>query len=93
MKTFYKDPQSTVDYTFDWGDEYLGSDTIATSTWILPTGLTNESDSISSNNKRTTVWISGGSNNQRYTVTNRITTNVGFGRTVERSMIIHVMER
>lgn len=91
METFFKDPDSVLDYTVDWGENYLGSDTISTSTWVVPTGLTSTSDTISSNNRRTTIWLSGGLNNQRYKVVNRIVTNVG--RTVDRTIIIHVMER
>ena len=38
LKPFFtKAPGSTVDYTLDWDrDDWLGTDTIATSTWTVP---------------------------------------------------------
>ena len=85
---FLKDPQANLDYSVDW-TSWLGSDTIATSTWTVPTGLTKVSDSKTT--EIATVWLSGGTVGQEYTVTNHIKT--AAGRDDERSIIIQVQER
>ena len=87
---FAKDPQAVLDYTIDWTkwlDEV--SDTIATSTWTVPTGLTKVTESNTS--KLATVWLSGGTVGTNYTVTNRITT--AGGRTDDRSITTRGRER
>jgi hypothetical protein len=86
--TYTKDPNAVLDYVLDW-TKWLNGDTIATSTWIVPPGLT--LNSHTNTTTRSTAWISGGSAGQSYTVTNRITT-LG-GRTEDRSFIIAVAER
>jgi hypothetical protein len=86
--TFLKDPQALLDFSVDW-TSWLGSDTIATSTWTVPTGLTKVSDSKTT--EIATVWLSGGTVGQEYTVTNHIKT--AAGREDERSIIIQVQER
>lgn len=91
LKPFFtKDPASTLDYTVDWdGDDWLGTDTIATSTWTVPSGLTQAS---SSNTTTTaTVWLSGGVADQDYDVTNKIVT--AGGRTDERTIRVQVRQR
>ena len=88
MKLFRKDPSAILDYSIDWS-LWLNGDTIATSSWTVPTGLTKVSDT--KNDSSTTVWLSGGTLGQTYTVTNRITT--ANGRTDERSIIIKVEDR
>jgi len=88
LKQFTKDPQATLDYTIDWS-VWLGTDTIATSTWIFDAGITQVSASLSG--AQATVWVSGGSVGILYSVTNRITT--AAGRTDERSILIRVADR
>ena len=87
---FTKDPQAVLDYTIDW-TKWLDEvgDSIATSTWIVPTGLTKVTETNTT--KLATVWLSGGTVGENYTVTNRITT-VG-GRADDRSITIRVQER
>ncbi len=82
---YVKDPASVLDYTVDWAD-YLVSDTISTSTWTVPAGIT--LDSQSNTATTTTVWLSGGTHNTAYTATNKVTT--AGGRTVERSIWVKV---
>lgn len=85
---FTKDPNATLDYSIDWS-KWLADDTILSSAWTVPAGLTQ----VSASNTTTiaTVWLSGGTASQSYTVTNRITT--AGGRTDERSIIIRIEER
>ncbi|MBI2817967.1 MAG: hypothetical protein HYX72_13620 [Acidobacteria bacterium] len=85
---FTKDPDATLDYSIEWS-KWLAGDTIQTSQWTVPNGLTQASSSNTTT--KATVWLSGGTPGQLYTVTNRITT-VG-GRTDERSITIRVEER
>ena len=86
--TFTKDPNAVLDYTVDW-TRWLAGDQIATSDWLVPTGLAKMADSKTGSTA--TVWLSGGTAGQSYTVTNRITT--AAGRTEDRSFIVTVEER
>jgi hypothetical protein len=71
MTDFIKDPDAVLDYAVDWSS-WLGTDTIATSTWIVPTGLTKVSDTKTSTSA--IIELSGGVKGTTYRVTNRITT-------------------
>lgn len=87
---FRKNPGDVLDYTFDWS-AWLAptADTIATSAMsVSPTGLTITSPAASYTSTNATVWASGGTVPQSYTVTNTITT--AAGRTRARSIIIRV---
>ena len=83
-----KDPDAVLDYSVNWS-HWLDGDEIATSTWIVPDGLTQATDTFTKT--LATVWISGGTADVEYTVTNRITTVAG--RTDDRSMILVCRER
>lgn len=83
-----KDPGSTLDYQIDWS-QWLGSDTIASSTWTVPAGLT---DHASSNTTTETVqWLAGGTVGAVYQVVNQITT--AGGRIAERTIEIRMIDR
>lgn len=88
MDSFLKDPDSTIDYQVDWS-EWLAGDTISSSSWVVPSGLTNESATNSTTTA--TLWVSGGTKGSQYTVTNRIVT--AAGRTVDRSFKIKVVNK
>lgn len=80
---YIKDPDATLDYGFDWnrkqagaadGTGYLAAgETITSSTWIVPTGITQVS--ASNTTTTTTIWLSGGTVGQPYLITNRIVTS------------------
>ena len=70
-KIFEKDPLADLIFTRKW-NKWLGSDTIATSVWIVDSGITKVSDSKDSTS--TTIRLSGGTAGNNYTVTNKITT-------------------
>lgn len=81
-----------LDYGFDWdapGEEWLGSDAIATSTWEVDAGLTK--GATSNTTTTASVWLSGGTLGATYTVTNTITTT--GGRTGVRSFRIKIVAR
>ena len=86
-----KDPDSKVDYGFDWTNwlDTANTETISVTTWVLETGLTYVSDTLTGN--ITTVMISGGDVGFKYIITNRITTSAG--RIEDRSMYIQMKEK
>lgn len=83
-----KDPNDIKDYVLSWAT-YLGADTILTSTWIMPAGITKDSDSYTT--QATTIWLSGGTAGTNYLLTNRVTT--AAGRTLDQTIKITVLER
>jgi hypothetical protein len=67
-------------------------DTIASATWTVPAGLTQEtSPAPSHDDEKCTVWLSAGTPGETYTVTSHITT--AGGRIDERSFPISIIER
>jgi hypothetical protein len=99
-KTFIKDPDAVLDYKFDWaastnatGDsDWLASgETISTATVTVSSGLTKDSDSITDTNTTVTVWLSGGTAGNIYTVACKVVTS--GSRTDERTITIEVANR
>lgn len=84
---YVKDPDSTVDYQFKWSGE-LDGDTISTSTFLLPDGLTQVS--VSNTTTTATIFVSGGTEHQSYRITNRITT--AGGRTFDKTIRVLIAE-
>lgn len=90
LRTFIKDPDARLDYTIDWATNgWLGSDTIASVAWTVPTGLT--SDANTSTTTTATIWLLGGTANTDYDVACKITTTAG--RTDERTIRLQVRNR
>lgn len=91
-RVFVKDPDAVLDYAEDWAD-WLAGDTIVTSTWIVPTGITKDSDAQTAT--QTSIWLSGGTialgRRRTYTVTNEIIT--AAARTEQRSIYIQMKEK
>ena len=83
-----KDPSAVLEYINDWSD-WLNGDTIVTSTWTAPTGITKTSEANSTTTA--TVLLSGGTAGTSYVVVNRIVT--AAGRTDERSLTFYVTNR
>lgn len=81
MNTFAKDPDATLDYMIDW-TRWLGNDTIQSSEWFVPDGLTKTQEAAG--DRTATVWLAGGTVGNTYAVTNRITT---FGGRVQDQTI------
>ena len=88
-KVIPKDPAAILDYVFDWTDWLDAGDTISSQTITVAAGLTKDSDSESSG--IVTIWLSGGTADTDYIVACEIVTNLG--RTEERSIVIHCLER
>jgi len=87
-QAFEKDPQAVLDYAIDWSD-WLGSDTISTSAWTVPAGITKDSDSNTTTT--TTIWLSGGTADTDYELINHIVT--AGGREDDRTITIRVRQR
>lgn len=81
-----KDPDETLDYKIEWEDRLGDGDTIQVSTWIVPPGLVQNSNSLTTDT--TTVWLSGGTVSETYTVTNRVTT--AQGRIMDQSARLQI---
>jgi len=90
MSTYLKDPDAVLDYQVDWSDWLPAGDTITASQWFSSdAALVVDADTFTGTTA--TVWISGGDNRKRYTVTNRITTD--GGRTDDRTITIRIAQR
>ncbi len=74
-----KDPVATLDYLINW-QPWLRGDTINSSTWATTQGLTIASSSHTP--FWTTIWLSGGTPGNVYTVTNTIETAGGRKRSM-----------
>lgn len=83
--TFVKDPDEVLDYIRDWS-ALLDGDTISTSTWTADDGII--VDSSSNTTTTATIWLSGGTVNQNYSVVNRIVT--AGGRTHEKTLTFKI---
>lgn len=81
--TIGKDPDSVLDYSFDWSD-WLGADTISSHQVTADAGLTIDSSTATAT--AVSVWLSGGSADARYTLTCKVVT--AAGRTALRDVII-----
>ena len=88
IPSFIKDPDAVLDYSVDWS-AWLGSDTISTSTWTVPTGLTEGSST--NDDDGTTIWLSGGTLDAYYLIVNKIIT--AGGRTDYRSFYIIIEDK
>lgn len=86
--SFVKDPAAVLDFEVDW-TAWLDGDTISTSSWTVPTGITKDSDSKTATVAK--VWLSSGTAGTDYRLTNHIVT--AGGRTDERTIRIQVRDR
>lgn len=84
----FKDPDEVLDYSIDWSGR-LGADTISTSTWTVPDGITKDSDDKSTTT--TTLWLSGGTEGETYSFLNRIVT--AGGRTMDQTVKLKIKSK
>lgn len=84
-----KHPGAVLDYTYEWAGE-LDGDTISSSTFPnFPPGITLNSTTPGTNFVR--IWLSGGTTDQDYAITNRIVTT--GGRTMYWTLVVRVSDR
>ena len=93
MTFLLKDPSAVLDYTVDWGAEYLSGDALADSSWSVspdePGGAAiagSQFDLLLA-----TVQVAGGVAGKIYRVTNQVTT--ASGREDSRSIVLRVEKR
>jgi hypothetical protein len=100
MDKVTKDPESVLDYTFDWRaytngtgktDWLASGETISAKTITATTGITVDSSALSDNDTSVTVWLSGGTDGRDYVVGCKIATD--GGRTDKRSIVVQCRER
>lgn len=84
-----KDPDAVLDFGFDW-ETWLDGDTIAASTWAVPSGITKDSDLFTAVGI-TAIWLSGGTLYEVYRLVNRITT--AAGRKNDRTLVIKMVSK
>jgi hypothetical protein len=83
-----KDPAEVLDYSMDWKAR-LATDTISTSTWTVPSGITKNTDSFAAT--ATTIWLSAGVLGKTYILTNTIVT--AGGRTMDQSVALTMVKK
>jgi hypothetical protein len=85
-----KDPDEVLDYGVDWTKQMTrDADAINSSTWIVPTGITQDSADYSPT--MTKIWTSGGTAGQTYDLVNRIVTVAN--RTFDQTCRLKVRDR
>ena len=84
-----KDPDSKLEYGFDWSSWLASGETVSTSVWTVPAGITASAESTGTDSTKLT--LAGGTAGTNYTVANKVTTTTG--QIVERSFVLMVEER
>lgn len=83
-----EDPGNVLDYSWDWSLWMASGDTISTSTWTVPVGITQTTPAPSISGSVTTIWLTGGTAGQTYTVSNKIVTAQGRTKVWSRQIFI-----
>ena len=93
MTLLMKDPEAVLDYSIDWGADYLAGDALTDSSWTVspaePGGVAIVSDR--SDLLVATVEVEGGIAGRLYRLTNHVVT--AEGREDSRSIMIRVEKR
>lgn len=87
MTIFKKTPNEIYDYGFNFAPKLDVGDTLSTSTWTIPAGLT--VGATGNNTTSTSVFLSGGTVGNDYACVNRVTT--AGGRAIERDFVLRVV--
>lgn len=87
----FKDPNEVEDFFIDWAGTVAApgrtyGDPIVSSTWIVPVGITKDSDSFDAG--VTTIWLSGGTVGDTLLFTNRVVT--AGNRTYDQSVKLKI---
>jgi len=86
-KVYEKTTTETYDYIIDWSDFLDEGDTISTSEWIIPDGITKVDELKASD--FTDIWLTSGTVGTSYTIINLIVTV--NGRTSERYIVVNII--
>lgn len=93
MTLYLKDPGAVLDYSVDWGAEYLAGDVLTASDWSVAPEETDGVIVVGSDfdASSATVKVSGGIAGRIYRLVNRVVTE--GGRLDERSVVLRVEAR
>jgi len=93
MSLLLKDPEAILDYSIDWGAEYLGGDLLAESAWSALPDEPGGVAIVGSGFDATTssVKAGGGVPGRIYRLVNQVVT--AAGRTDSRSIVLRVEAR
>lgn len=93
MTLLLKDPDAILDYSIDWGADYLGGDLLAQSEWSVtpdePAGIFVAGSDFDATTS--TVKAGAGIAGRLYTLTNHIV--MASGRVDSRSIVLRVEKR
>lgn len=93
MTLLLKDPQAVLDYTIDWGAEYLNGDQLTQSVWQVtpdePAGVAVLDSRFDEG--LATVKAGGGIAGHIYRLTNEV--SLGSGRIDQRTITVRVEQR
>ena len=85
-----KDPNAREPFEIDW-KTWLNGETLLSSIWIVPPGLTFDAPSVTNNDTRAKVFLAGGQIGRTYRVVNRIVASSGRG--TDQSFNLTIRER
>lgn len=88
ISDYVKFPLEVKEVTLDWSS-FVGSDTISTSSWSVPSGITNAGDT--NNTTSTTIYLSGGTSGNQYAITNTITLTIDGAISTPRTVLVEVI--
>lgn len=92
MTVYAKDPDSDIDYSFDWSSWLVPGETITNTEWaVTPNSGAPSLHSPVEADSRRGIQVAGGTAGSRYRLACRIETD--SGRTGERSLSLRIMER
>lgn len=86
-----KDAQSILDFSIDLSNLLQTGETIATSSWSVPSGITQVTATNSS--EIATIWLSGGTLNNIYELVNTVVTNSTPTRTFINRLYIPIVKK
>lgn len=86
-----KDALSILDFSIDFTKLLQTGEEIATSTWTVPTGITQVTNTFS--DEVTTIWLSGGTLNTIYELINTAVTNSSPTRTFINRLYITIVKK
>ena len=88
---FTKDPDATLDYTFDWSEWLQDGESITSHDVDVPEGIT--LDEVAASATAVTAWLTGGTASGRYSIRCRITTDNTPARIDDRTIEIQILDR
>lgn len=86
-----KDADSILDFSVDLSNLLQTGESISTSVWTVPTGITQVTETETTS--IATIWLSGGTLNSRYTLKNTVVTNSTPARTFINRIYIPIVEK